>query len=135
MGKPRIFCAVYTGAARRHLACSATRPRTPRATGDLWDGTLTVGQSSFSSLDFRPSAPAPARPPARLRDRLHLSLPARPRCPLGHRALSRSTHQPAARHTVSFNHKTRASAPRDTYGQRCDRILFFSNITDPSFPR
>ena len=37
-----------------------------------------------------------------------------------------STHPP--------NHKTRATAVRDTWGRKCDKILFGSNENDPSLP-
>ena len=37
-----------------------------------------------------------------------------------------STHPP--------NHKTKAAAVRDTWGRRCDTILFVSNEEDPDLP-
>ncbi|KAG9407831.1 hypothetical protein AC1031_021068 [Aphanomyces cochlioides] len=36
--------------------------------------------------------------------------------------------------TMSIHHDTRVQAIRDTWGQRCTKLLFFSNATDPSTP-
>ncbi|OQR86579.1 glycoprotein-N-acetylgalactosamine 3-beta-galactosyltransferase [Achlya hypogyna] len=36
--------------------------------------------------------------------------------------------------TISVHHSTRVKAVRDTWGQRCTKLIFFSNATDPAYP-